>query len=186
MAKRSKGIAFLLLGFVFLLAAGGWWLYNELEDQSAGQQAAEILQEFDQIQQTQSETAPVITVGGDAFCGKVIVPKLEIELPVYDEWNDARLKSAPCRYTGRIETDDMIIAAHNYRRHFGRLNQLKPGDSVTFIDAYGAVHDYEICEIVTLDGTAISDMHAGGWDLTLFTCTKDGQQRVAARCERKS
>ena len=126
-----------------------------------------------------------ITVQGDAFCGKVVIEKLKVELPVYDKWSYTRLKSAPCRYAGGIDTNDIIIAAHNYKSHFGSLKKLKRGDEVKFTDAYGKIHLYEVCELAILDGTAVSDMQSGGWDLTLFTCTKSGEQRITVRCNRK-
>ncbi len=190
MTKRNKGIVLLSLGFLLLLAAGGWYLYNTLEDKSAGQQAAELLEQFDARQNSvtnsehPTEDLPTITVGGEAFCGKVFIEALGIELPVYDEWSYTRFKTAPCRYIGSIETNDMIIAAHNYKSHFGSLNQLRMGDEVLFTDALGSVHRYAVREISLLDGTAVSDMKSGGWDLTLFTCTKGGEQRVTVRCEK--
>jgi sortase A len=79
----------------------------------------------------------------------------------------------------------MIIAAHNYKSHFGSLDRLAVGDEVEFLDTFGQKHLYEVCELAELDGTAVSDMHAGGWDFTLFTCTKSGEQRVAVRCNKK-
>lgn len=177
----------MLIGCVLLLTASGWYVYNTIEDNHAGQQADAILDMFDDKQNDIDETKndPVIVVEGDAFCGKVIIDKLGVELPVYDEWNYTRLKAAPCRYTGGIDTNDIIIAAHNYKSHFGTLNKLKNGDEVEFIDAYGTSHLYEVRELITLDGTAVSDMRSGGWDFTLFTCTKGGEQRVTVRCERK-
>ena len=190
MTKRSKGIVLLFLGVLLLLAAGGWYVYNLVEDQNAGQQAAELLEQFDVQQkdptkdETPTETAPTITVGGDAFCGKVSIEALGIELPVYDEWSYPRFKIAPCRYSGSVATNDMIIAAHNYKSHFGYLHKLQIGDSVRFTDAYGTVHQYQVCELILLDGTAVSDMQSGGWDFTLFTCTKGGEQRVTVRCEK--
>ena len=179
MAKKSKGIAFLLVGCILLLIAGGWYLYNVHEDRQAGQHAKAILEQFNT-----TPPAPVITVEGEPFCGRVIIPKLGVELPVYDQWNYSRLKTAPCRYAGSIATNNMIIAAHNYKSHFGALRQLQPGDKIEFADAYGNRHLYKVCELTTLDGTAVSDMHAGNWDFTLFTCAKGGQQRVTVRCER--
>lgn len=184
MAKKNKGIIFLLLGCILLLVAGGWYLYNVLEDKNAGQQAAVILSRFDDGHNGDT-TPPVITVDGDTFCGKLVIEKLGMVLPVYDEWDYARLKTAPCRYTGHIATDDMIIAAHNYKSHFGKLDKLQAGDEITFVDACGTTYLYEVSHMSTLDGTAVSDMVAGGWDLTLFTCTKSGEQRVTVRCERK-
>ncbi len=170
----------MIIGCVLLLIAGGCYIYNIVQDNNAGKQADAILDKF-----SNKQSDAVIMVDGDAFCGKVIIGKLSVELPVYDEWNYTRLKSAPCRYTGSVDTNDIIIAAHNYKSHFGSLNKLIIGDEVEFIDAYGKSHLYEVCEITTLDGTAVSDMQSGGWDFTLFTCTKGGEQRVTVRCESK-
>lgn len=187
MAKRGKGIALVSLGCALLIAAGGWLLYNVAEDRNAGQQAATILDKLDDAGLNADETnnKPVVLVDGETFCGRVRIDKLGVELPVYDEWSYARLKSAPCRYTGGIDTNDMIIAAHNYQSHFGELHKLAIGDEITFIDAYGQTHWYEVRERTTLDGTAVSDMRAGGWDFTLFTCTRSGEQRVTIRCEKQ-
>ena len=186
MARKNKGIILLIIGVLLLIIAGGWYAYNILEDNKAGRQAQQLLDVITAQPLTPDSTAEaVIIAGGDAFCGRVIIDKLSVELPVYNEWNYTRLKSAPCRYTGSIETNDIIIAAHNYKSHFGSLNKLTNGDEIEFIDPCGKSHLYQVCEITTLDSTAISDMHSGGWDFTLFTCTKGGEQRVTVRCIRK-
>ena len=142
-----------------------------------------ILNKIDR-EQANKEPSPIITVGGDAFCGKVVIEKLGVELPVYNELSHARLKKAPCRYIGGVDTNDIIIAAHNYKSHFGSLKKLKSGDEIQFIDAYGKTHLFKVSELIILDGTAVSDMQSGGWDFTLFTCTKGGEQRVTVRCKR--
>ena len=187
MARRIRGIVFLLVGCLLLIIACGWYFYNLAEDNTAGQQANAILNKLNEKQHSENNTkdASVILVDGNAFCGKIAIDRLGIELPVYDEWSYSRLKSAPCRYSGSIDGNNVIIAAHNYKSHFGSLSRSKIGDEVRFIDASGKTHLYKVCEIATIDGTAISDMQSGGWDLTLFTCTKSGEQRITVRCERK-
>ncbi len=187
MTKRNKGILLIIIGCVLLSVAGGWYAYNIIEDRNAGKQSAEILNKFEIISNSAGadEKDPVIVVENDTFCGKITVEKLGIELPVYNEWNYTRLKKAPCRYTGTISTDDIIIAAHNFKNHFGTLNKLEIDDEITFTDACGTIHYYKVCQLTTLDGTAVTDMRSGGWDLTLFTCTKGGEQRVTVRCERQ-
>ena len=187
MRKRNRGVAFLVVGCILLLIACGWYIYNIIEDKNAGRYAADILTRLNKAQKENADTSDSsVTVDGDTFCGKIIIEKLSVELPVYDEWDYKRLKSAPCRYTGSVSTNDIIIAAHNYKSHFGRLNKLAVGDGVEFIDACGKSHLYEVCEVIELDGTAVSDMQSGGWHFTLFTCTKSGKQRVTVRCKRIS
>ena len=75
----------------------------------------------------------------------------------------------------------MIICAHNYVTHFGRLRNLLPGDQVIFTDIDGDEFYYTVAEMDTLPGTAVEEMESGDWDLTLFTCTMGGQSRVTVR-----
>ena len=75
------------------------------------------------------------------------------------------------------------VCGHNYRRHFGPLKSLAPGDRVTFTDADGNLFAYDVAEIQVLKPTAIGDMVSEEWDLSLFTCTLGGQTRLTVRCE---
>lgn len=125
---------------------------------------------------------PTQEVNGLTCIGMLDLPALGLSLPVLSEWSYDALKLAPCRYSGSAYRDDMVIAAHNYRAHFGRLSRAAVGDKVHFTDADGNLFRYEIVGLETLSPTAVSEMTASGWDLTLFTCTLGGQARLAVRC----
>lgn len=123
-------------------------------------------------------------IDGHNYIGFVGIPALELELPVMADWTYPQLKIAPCRFTGSIFTDDLVIMAHNFERHFGRIRDLKPGDTVTFTDMEGQTISYEVVVLDILHPTAVEDMTAGEYDLTLFTCTYGGKSRVTVRCDR--
>ncbi len=186
--KRLRGMGFLGIGILLLLSAGGWYISNVLEDKKAGAYVDTVISKMDEevFKENTSNTddIPTIAVDGELYCGRVVIEKLSIELPVFEAWNYKKLKKAPCRYVGNIDTNDMIIAAHNYRSHFGELKSLQIGDMIDFWDAEGEVHQFTVKEMVLLDGSAVEDMTSGEWDFTLFTCTKGGKQRVTVRCER--
>ena len=74
--------------------------------------------------------------------------------------------------------------AHNYRQHFGRISDLKAGDSVIFTGVDGESILYSVVVLDVLLPTAVEDMTAGEYDLTLFTCTYGGQSRITLRCDR--
>ena len=76
----------------------------------------------------------------------------------------------------------MVIAAHNYRSHFGRLKDLPQGEEVIFTDMDGNVFRYRTAEMEILSPFAVEEMTSGDWDMTLFTCTVGGQSRVTVRC----
>ena len=127
---------------------------------------------------------PTQTINGYDYIGIVKISACDIELPVISEWNYSALKLAPCRFMGSIYTDDMIVAAHDYKAHFKRIRDLSGGEKVIFTDTEGNKFTYEVVSMETISGTDVDGLTAGEWDLTLFTCTMDGASRVVIRCER--
>ena len=108
----------------------------------------------------------------------------ELKLPVMSKWDYTRLQIAPCRQFGSSRTDDLVIAAHNYRNHFGRLKELAVGDSVAFTDMEGIVNTYRVEKVETLQPTEVAAVQNSGHDLVLYTCTKGGKTRVTVFCDR--
>ncbi len=125
---------------------------------------------------------PAVEIEGEDYIGVLSIPVLELELPVISEWSYPRLKIAACRFEGSAYLDDLIVAAHNYRSHFGGLKNLRPGDAVTFVDADGNSFSYEVAETEVLGRDDLAGLERGDWDLTLFTCTVGGRARVVVRC----
>ena len=122
-------------------------------------------------------------IKGYSYIGYLSIPKLELELPVMAHWNYNRLQIAPCRYTGSVRGEDLVIMAHNYASHFGRLSELAEGDSVVFTDMDGIATVYQVVAQDVLSATAVEEMTAGVFDLTLFTCTYGGKSRMTVYCD---
>lgn len=183
----------MILGAVLIFAALSLFLWNRQQDRQAGELAEEVLPRIEeQIEENNSgETAsvdpysqemPETEIDGNSYIGYLSIPSLGLELPVMSEWSYPRLRTAPCRYSGSTKTGDLVIAAHNYSRHFGQIKNLKPGDEVSFTDLDGVVMDYRVAEVDTLNPTDVEEMTDSGYALTLFTCTYGGRSRVTVRC----
>lgn len=126
---------------------------------------------------------PAQQIYGYDYIAMLSIPALELELPVMDEWDYTRLRINPCRYAGTAYLRNLVICAHNYTSHFGRLSSLSIGDEIILTDMDGNVFRYLVGEIMTLGPAAVEEMTDSGWDLTLFTCTLGGATRVTVRCE---
>ena len=187
------------VGLLLIAAALALVAYNIADAQRAAKSAAQALEALEQASPAVSAAEPdavpayvadpdmempTVTVEGNDYIGQMDIDALGLSLPVISEWSYPALKVAPCRYTGSAYQDNLIIAAHNYSSHFGRLSQLSAGDAVRFTDVDGNVFTYTVSQIEDLPGTAIEEMQAGDWDLTLFTCTLGGRTRVTVRCTR--
>lgn len=199
--KIKLGTLLMILGSVLLAAALGLFLFNRQEQQQASRSVDELMPQMAEIiqerkaspapapQQPEPDAEPeepqmsVVDIDGRGYIGFVGIPALELELPVLAQWSDALLKISPCLFTGSVYSGDMVIMAHNYTKHFGRLYQLRAGDTVTFTDMDGITRYYEVAALDVLGPYDVEEMTAGEYPLTLFTCTYGGENRVTVRCD---
>ena len=123
-------------------------------------------------------------IDGHGYIGFLGIPSLELELPVMADWTYPQLQIAPCRYSGSTFSNDLVIMAQNYPKHFGKLRDMHTGDVVTFTDMEGETLQYQVIALEVLGAAAVEEMTAGEYDLTLFACTYGGENRVTLRCDR--
>lgn len=130
---------------------------------------------------------PSVELDGRYYCGYITLDTIGLELPVLNDWSYANLNIAPCRYEGTPQTHDFIIAAHNFNSHFGMIKNLSEGDEIVFTDCNGEKYHYVVAYMEYIDGYSVEQMSENNstWDLTLFTCTLNGQSRVTIRAKLK-
>ena len=138
-----------------------------------------------EVPETPQEAPAETPISGTAVSahggiGYLSIPDLGLELPVLAEWSYDLLKIAPCRHTGSVETDDLVIAAHNYKSHFGRLSALQISAEVTFTDPAGSAYRYVLSAMETVSPDDTDSVLNSGYDLVLYTCTTGRSNRVAA------
>lgn len=148
--------------------------------------AEEIVQEEAAESETQEQPGDGMTVrmiDQVDYIGIVEIPSLSLKLPVINDWDDAKLKIAPCRYVGSAYDGNMIISGHSYKKHFRYIRNLPVGASVIFTDFEGTRFVYEVTSYEVIGGTDVENMLSGDWDLSLFTCTYNGSARHTVRCK---
>lgn len=205
----------MVLGTVLILAALSLLLWNKKEATEAEKASMEILpkiveaieerigdskvkageaeektgEQIEELSDPFDTEMTVVEIDGYSYIGFLSIPSLNLELPVMAEWDYKRLKIAPCRYSGSVKSDDLVIAGHNYARHFSPIKWMKAGEQVQFTDMDGRVWEYQVGWLENLKPEAVERMIESGenhaWDLTLFTCTTGGAARCAVRCIRK-
>ena len=186
--KKISGFIYIALGAAMILLAAFIVRNNFTESAAAGAASDDLLTGvIEQIPNTVLEAdhgdMPVVDVEGRSFIGTVGIPSLNLLLPIQSEWGKDNAKVSVCRYVGSVYENNLIIAGHNYVEHFGNLKDLSTGDEVVVTDMNGRSFYFKVANIETLGAYDVDEMEAGEWDLTLFTCTIGGQNRVTVRCE---
>lgn len=188
----QKSRIYIYLGSLLVICATTLFVYNKYEDKRAGVKSKEA---YIKIQHTFEEkndtTIPeettnkiemdYVTVDGYNYIGTINIPSLNLELPIMNDWSYNKMKLAPCRYYGSIYTNDLVICAHAYDSLFGNIKNLKQGDRLILTDIYGNSYVYEVVITEILSPYNVSEMINGKFDLTLYTCTYDNQNRVTVR-----
>ena len=201
---HKEGLVWILVGVLLMASAFGLIAFNSWVDKHAGKRAEsaaeqlaktvpEALQAYSDGEAFYPDYVlnpnmdmPVRELHGHYYIGLLDIPAIGVSLPVQQEWSYPNMKVSPCRYTGSVYLNNMVICAHNYKTHFGKLKELCVGDAVHFTDMDGNEFSFEVKEIDTLASDAVHEMVFGGWDLTLFTCTIGGKSRVAVRCSKST
>lgn len=195
---------FLILGILFLSLSIDIVFHNIDENNKAAEQSQQIIKELNKIKTSPASNAsqktpeePILTnepkpetemktavINNLPIIGTLEIPAIKKTLPVINDYSDQALKQSPCRYSGSIFTDDLIIAGHNYKSHFAKLYTLKKNDFIYFQDIDQNEYSYIVSEVSTIPENDIDAMFSGDWDLTLFTCAWDNASRVTIRCVR--
>ena len=207
--RKICGRLLMLLGLCLMVCGSMLYYSNELEDRKAGEASAQMLPEvrlaitekvnqeekedpaptehvnpYDQEAVKKANEMTVFVKNGWSYIGYLNIPSLNLELPVLSEISDYNLGMAPCRHLGSTKSDDLVLAAHNYDFHFGRIKELGPGEEVTFIDMDGVLSRYQVIVTDVIQPTDIEKVTDPALDLTLYTCTYGGEQRIMVGCKR--
>ena len=161
-----------LVGLILIMCAMAVLFHNKKEDNLAQKSSNTVL----------SSLKEKIEESNDGY---IKIPKLNLELPVMKKPTQANLKKSPCIYSGTAKDSNLIIAAHNYSAHFGKINQLENGDKVQYTDLQNNTYNYCVTAKEKINGSNSEQMQNENYALTLFTCDYTGRDRITIRCERK-
>lgn len=201
---KNKGIVFYFTGTLLIVIALCLSVYNCYSDFNASLFSKDVINKLNldthQLENNDSSSdlnnlakkelfveypdieMPVKKADEYDYLGVIVIPSINIELPVMSECSPELLWLSPCRYYGSVYQNNMVIAAHNYSSHFGNIMDLDEKDMVYFIDTENRVFSYYVQNKETLRPSESEQMCTDESDLTLFTCTPGGQYRATVRC----
>ena len=139
---KNPGIWFMRGGVLMIAAALLLTLFNLWDEYRADRAAEQVLEQMTVLPENADTSEeqeipdyllnpdmemPALEIDDHDYIGILDIPVLELTLPVMSEWSYTNLKIAPCRYAGTAYKNNLVIAAHNYSTHFGRIRDLAAG-----------------------------------------------------------
>ncbi len=197
---KIKGYLLICLGTILIVVATSLFLYNlNLEKKAKGiadETVPELIKEIEKnqdknsknLQQTEHrvETKQKDQTShkpNEKYLGILTIPSLGLELPILENYVYRDLMKAPCIYSGS-PLEKMVIAAHNFKAHFGNIYKLSIGEPIIFTEVEGTVFRYETVLQEEVEEVDVAKKLISDWDLTLITCNYLGNKRVLVRCKK--
>lgn len=144
---------------------------------------------------TDEEYESLLNLGGDGVMGTLVIPVIDLQMPIYHYTNDEELQEG----IGHMESTSLpvggasthaVLAGHNGLpsvKIFDRLDELEPGDYFV-IQVLGEDHAYRVTskETVLPEETGSLVVEEGRDLVTLVTCTPYGinTHRLLVHAER--
>ena len=189
MNKFSKYL--IILGILCILLSITLYIKNKYQELDTGKKYKEILDIIEtkinvsDKEEIKSNTEDlVLNISGYDYIGVISIPSLNIKLPIMRETDYDRLAISPCKYYGNINTNDLVLCAHDYVNQFGKISNLKEDDIVIITDVLGNNYVYKVVLTEELNPTDITNMIDSPFDLTLYTCSYGALKRITVRCNR--
>lgn len=189
MNKFSKYL--IILGILCILLSITLYIKNKYQELDTGKKSKEILDIIEakinvsDKEEIKSNTEDlVLNISGYDYIGVISIPSLNIKLPIMRETDYDRLAISPCKYYGNINTNDLVLCAHDYVNQFGKISNLKEDDIVIITDVLGNNYVYKVVLTEELNPTDITNMIDSPFDLTLYTCSYGALKRITVRCNR--
>ena len=181
MNKTAKKI--LILGLSLISISLVLLIYFEWEEVYSKRESNDIMNKLID-EESKNKEDNLIVINDLEYVGYIVIPSLDLYLPLSKEFSYSSLRKTPALYYGSVKNNNLVICGHSYKSHFRYLYKLKKGDEVVFIDANNNKYTYQVEVVEELNSTDIKEMIESDFDLTLYTCTKDGLRRVTVRCNR--
>lgn len=184
--KNNK--KFFKIQFVFSLAIiislCIYYIYNENKSRKLEEISAILSKN---IELSQMYNAEKQIISKNSYLGKIVIEKIDVEYPVFNDFNEELLKIAPCKFYGVDigEQGNICIAGHNYNdnRFFGRLDELSLKDEIKLVDLNEKEYLYTVFDIFETDETNVDSVirKKKSHELTLLTCNNSNKKRIVVK-----
>ena len=128
------------------------------------------------------------TIQGYNIEGIIEIPSIQLKYPIINQTNDKTMKISVTKLTGGNinEIGNYCIAGHNNLdgTMFGKIKNLKNGDTIKLTNLYGETIEYKIFDMYVIDPNDVSCtdiVEEGTREVTLITCTNGRKNRLVTK-----
>lgn len=177
--KRYQKIAGYIIfsGIIMIFSAFAILIYSRVYSRNASRKIIQVNKKIHAVMpeitsgiwQEQSDMRmQSAEIDGTDFIGLLEIPVCNMEFPVCNSCDNKNVRIFPCRYTGSIYDESLIIGDISINGQFSFMNQLPYGTEILFTDMDGYQYHYSVCDIIHADSLEADKIRFNQYDLTIF------------------
>lgn len=184
---------FSILLIVFIV---GTFIYKSIKIYKQEKYSKQILENYNIIKiysnlssvntdTNNSITKNNISSDKQTILGTISIPKLNIQYPVFSNFDNELLKISPCKFFGPNlgENGNICIAGHNYdnNKFFSNIASLNVNDEILLTNNLNTVFCYYVNKIYEVKPDDLSPIYSydnSKKQLTLVTCNNRNNNRI--------
>ena len=189
--KHFFSLILIIVGAFAVLFAAGALIYTEVSQSNMRKDAVVAVEKIkDSIpnviacvpEERGNNMMPSLEIDGNNYVALLEVPKHKFELPVISSWKSGDVEAVPCRYTGSIYNNSLIIGSSDVDGQMSFVEEMELDDVIYLTDMSGGKYEYKVAAIQHSDKATEEKLKAGEFDLTIFVRSSGESNYLIVRC----
>ncbi len=192
--KTNKKLTSVLMaiGATLIVLSVALYAFSQLSLKKSKENALKITEEllalmpevWDSVPEERQNTAMAsLEISKESFIGIIEAPAYGTALPVCAEWDSSQVSKYPCRYTGSIYSDMLIIGGSDNEGQLDFIDEISNYDEVTFTDVSGMRYTYTVTDIRKTKDVTTENLTSKDADLVLFARNTYSLDYTVIRCK---
>lgn len=190
--KFSFSLILIIVGAFAVIFAAGALIYTEVSQNNMHKKAvAAVATIKDTIPEVQvrvpevrgNNMMPSLEIDEQNYIALLEIPKFNFELPVISSWKLGDVAAVPCRYSGSVYDNSLVIGSSDEDGQMSFVEELEVDDVLFITDMSGGKYEFSV-ETIQHSNNKISEMDFAdsGFDLTLFVQSSGDSDFLLVRC----
>ncbi len=187
--KKIISIISITLGAILVIASIGLLVYSmrgyEIDTNNAIVQIEKLLPKITQSvpQEKGNNTMSSMEIDGESYVALLEMDMYKFKMPVRSVWDEKAVEAVPCRYSGSIYNNTLVIAATDAEGQMDFVNSVNTGDRLTVTDMRGEQFSYKVVKVENSNTATAEELNTDEFDLTIFVEYSGPTDYLFIRCD---
>lgn len=187
--KKIISIISITLGAILVIVSIGLLVYSmrgyEIDTNNAIVQIEKLLPKITQSvpQEKGNNTMSSMEIDGESYVALLEMDMYKFKMPVRSVWDEKAVDAVPCRYSGSIYNNSLVIAATDAEGQMDFVNSVNTGDRLTVTDMRGEQFSYKVVKVENSNTATDEELNTDEFDLTIFVEYSGPTDYLFIRCD---